>query len=61
MDNKKVLWKSKTLWVSFAVAVAGFFPSVQAVVVANPEIVATSLGVVFGLLRFVTKGKIAIE
>lgn len=61
MENKKILWKSKTLWASLAVAAAAFFPSVQVVVQANPEIVGVVLGAVFGVLRLVTKGKISIE
>jgi xanthine/uracil permease len=59
--ESKVLWKSKTLWASLVVAVAAFFPSVQALVASNPEIVGTGLALVFGVLRLVTKGKIDIK
>jgi hypothetical protein len=60
MDNKKP-WQSKTVWASLVVAVAAFFPAVQTVIVANPEITGVVLGGVFGVLRLISKGKISVE
>lgn len=47
-------WQSKTLWASFIVAAAPFFPPAQAVIVANPELVATAVGALFALLRLLS-------
>lgn len=57
----KKWWQSKTLWVSAVVAGASFVPAVQAVAIANPEIVGLALGGVFALLRIITGGKVVIS
>ena len=54
-------WQSKTLWMALIVAIVPFFPAAQEFVKANPEMVGLILGGVFGLLRFITKGKIVTE
>ena len=51
MRFEKSFLKSKTLYVSLFAIVAGFFPAVQDLVSANPEIATTIMAVVFGLLR----------
>ena len=56
MDSKNPL-QSKTLWVSLIVAIAAFIPPVQAIVVANPEIVGIVVGAVFSLLRLFGSNK----
>lgn len=48
---KKELLKSKTIWVSIFVALSGFFPPLQALIVANPEIASSAIGALFGILR----------
>lgn len=48
---KKELLKSKTIWSSILVAVLGFFPPVQAFIIANPEIASSAIGALFGILR----------
>lgn len=60
VEEKKVFYKSKTFWVSVATGLLGWIPGVQEFLVGNPEIVTTALGVVFAILRFVTKDKIVI-
>ncbi len=60
MNSKNPL-QSKTLWVSLIVAVAAFFPGVQALVASNPEIIGVVVGGIFAVLRLVTKGKIGVE
>lgn len=44
-------WASKTIWAGLIVAVAPFFPPVQAALVANPEIASVVVGAVFSFLR----------
>lgn len=56
----KVLWKSKTLWVSLILAIAAFFPVVRDFVAANPVVFEVVVAGVFAVLRFVSKGKILI-
>ena len=59
MDSKKP-WQSKTVWLGLISAIAAFFPSVQAWIVANPGIYGVVLSGVFLALRFISGGKIAI-
>lgn len=61
IEEKKKPVHSKTLWLSLVVAIVPFFPSVQEIVAANPEIVGMALGGLFFFLRIITKGKISIE
>lgn len=52
--NKELL-KSKTIWTSIVVAAAGFFPPVQALIISNPEIATSFIGMLFSLLRIKTE------
>jgi hypothetical protein len=60
MDIKKP-WHSKTLWAGLLVAVAPFFPPLQAVLVANPEAAGMIVGALFSGLRFVTKDQVVLK
>jgi len=60
VEVKKVFWKSKTFWASVVTGALGYIPGVQDFLVANPEAVTSFLGVLFAVLRFVTKDKIVI-
>lgn len=53
-------WMSKTLWAGLIVAIAPFFPPVQAIVVANPEIASIAVGAIFSALRLVTKKPVVL-
>lgn len=57
--NKTYL-KSKTLWVSLIVSIAPLFPEVQEILKDDPEIVGVSIGVIFTILRLLTKGKVTM-
>lgn len=59
MDSKKP-WLSKTLWINLIMAIAAFFPPVQAYVAAHPETLLVAFSVVNIILRLVTKGAIQI-
>lgn len=48
---KKELLKSKTIWASLLVALSGFFPPLQALIIANPDIATAVVGGLFGILR----------
>lgn len=56
----KKFWKSKTFWASLVTGALGYIPGVKDFLITNPEIVTTALGVVFSVLRFVTKDKVVI-
>lgn len=58
--NKKP-WESKTVWMSLIAAAIPFIPGGQEYVSAHPMIVMEALGVVFGLLRMISKGSISID
>jgi len=60
MESKKP-WQSKTNWVALLIAVASFFPQVQALIISNPEGFGVLISGVFTALRFVTKNKIVIK
>ena len=57
-ENKKVVWKSKTLWINFLVAISAFFPAVKEVV--TPEILVMLLTIVNMFLRLITKDKVVL-
>lgn len=59
MESKKP-WQSKTIWKGLILAVVSFFPQVQGLVAENPQLVLLAIGGADMLLRFVTKGKIAL-
>ena len=54
-------WTSKTYYAAIIVAIAPAFPPVAAWITANPGMFSIGLGVLFGILRTVTKGKISIN
>ena len=60
MEAKKP-WQSKTNWIALILAVAAFFPQVQGVISANPEVFAQVISGVMIALRFISKDKIAIK
>jgi uncharacterized membrane-anchored protein len=60
-EDCKPLFKSKTVWLSVIVAVAGFFPPAQAILVAQPEIASLVVGGIFGAVRLITKGKVSVK
>lgn len=57
-EDIKKPWKSRTLWTALFVAIAPFFPPVQAVLIANPEIAGVLVGAVFAGWRVVTEKKV---
>ena len=59
MEAKKT-WQSKTLWVALLTAIVPFFPWAQAQIAANPDLIITGLGLLFGMLRLITKSKVDI-
>lgn len=59
--QSKKPWQSKTNWVALIFAVAAFFPQVQALIAADPEIFATMMSGVFVALRMITKDKVVIK
>lgn len=60
MENKKLIYQSKTLYVNLILAIAAFFPSVQQYISSHPEIFTTGFAVLNILLRVVTKSGIQI-
>lgn len=61
MDDQKKPWESKTLWVAALTALAPLYPPVGIFVAANPEMVSAGIGVLFGLLRFVSSKKVGVK
>jgi hypothetical protein len=59
-DVKKP-WESSTLWASLIIAVAPFFPPVQAIIAAHPEIVGLFVGGISALLRLKTDSKVGLK
>jgi hypothetical protein len=59
--TSKPVWQSKTFWVAAITALAPLYPPVAAFVATNPTLVTVGLGVVFGVLRTVTKGAVTIS
>ncbi len=59
--SDKKPWQSKTLWVALLVAIAPFYPPINAVVASNPELVSIGLGFLFTGLRLLSKDKIVIK
>ena len=57
----KKWWQSKTLWTTCIVAGAGFYPPVQALVVANPELAGVVVGGIFAILRVISGGKVTLK
>ncbi len=53
-------WESKTVWVNAIVALAAFFPEVQAWIADNPQIFIFAFAAINFALRFITKDKVAI-
>ena len=57
---EKSLLLSKTFYVSLIVALAPLFPAVNHFIVSSPEAFSAILGVVFTVLRLVSKDKVVI-
>jgi len=58
--DSKPFWLSKTVWFNFAVFVASFFPQVQVIVQAHPELVIGAIALINKGLRFVSKDKVTL-
>lgn len=62
--DQKTPWQSKTLCVALVTTVAPFlaqaFPAVGEWLRDNVELTCSAIGVVFGLLRIATKGRISL-
>ena len=62
MKFDKSFLKSKTLYASLAVIIAGFFPSVKEhIKPENTEVILGSIGALFGFLRLFTKKAIVVK
>ena len=61
MEENKKPWESKTLWISLIMALAPLCPPVQAVIVANPELVAIAVSAVFAGLRLMSSKPIGVK
>lgn len=61
MEAKKAPWQSKSLWVGLFAAIAPFFPAVEEWIQGNELAYSQALGLVFLLLRLITKDKISIR
>lgn len=60
MNNPKLIYQSKTLWVNLALAIAAFFPNIQAYISAHPDIFATGFAILNIVLRLVTKSGVQV-
>ena len=61
MDSTKKPWLSKTLITNTIMAVAAFFPGVQAFMQSHPLALVEALTVANIALRLVTKDKISLQ
>ncbi len=61
MEESKKPWQSKTLIIGALVAIAPFIPGVSEWITANNDMFINGLGLVFMLLRLVTKDKVVIS
>ena len=60
MVNSTKPWTSRTIWISWFVASLHFIPGFADWQAHNPEFIGITLGVLFTLLRLVTKDKVSI-
>lgn len=60
-DPVKEPWKSKTIWISLLVALSAFNPPIQKIISENPEVFSSAVGILFGLMRLISKDKIVIK
>lgn len=60
MNDKKLAYQSKTLWVNLILAVCAFFPNVQEYISAHPELFTTVFAVLNIILRVVSKSGLQI-
>lgn len=61
VPTKKKAWQSKTLIIGAITAIAPFIPGVSEWIAANDSMFVSGLGLVFMLLRVVTKDKVVID
>ena len=54
-------FKSKTLWMSLITVILPFVPVLGPLAAANSQLVGVALGVIFGLLRLITKDRIVVS
>ena len=60
--EKKKFWLSKTFWLNLLVPIVAYFvPGVDEWIIAHPKEVAVGWGVINVILRFFTKGGVAIK
>lgn len=59
-EAPKPLVKSKTVIVNALIALSAFFPPVQQFVQAHPTETLIGIGVLNGLLRYITKGRVVL-
>lgn len=57
----KPVWQSKTFWAALVTTLAPCYPPIAAFVAVNPWAVTSGLGLVFGVLRVVSHGKVTIS
>ena len=60
-EEPKRPWKSKTHWAALIVALVSFYPPVGDWVGENKEMFMVAVGVLFSVLRSVTKGRVSIS
>jgi hypothetical protein len=59
VENKKVIWDSKTLWVNLVMAVISFFPGVAEKI--SHEMLLQLALVANMVLRLITKDKVVLK
>lgn len=60
MQDNKMIYQSKTVWVNLIFAIAAFFPSVQQYISSHPELIPTVFAILNILLRIVTKSGVQV-
>ncbi len=61
MDDATIWYKSKRLWVAVLTPVLPHIPVVGVILMANPELLMTALGLIFGGVSVATKRPIAFK
>jgi len=59
-EPPKSLVTSKTIIVNLIIALSAMVPAVQAIVQAHPTETLIAVGVLNGLLRYITKGRVVL-
>ncbi len=61
MDDATIWYKSKRLWVAVLTPVLPHIPVVGVILMSNPELLMTALGLIFGGVGAATKRPIAFK